>query len=468
MCGIIGITGHEDAARLAYFGLYALQHRGQESAGIASWDEHSGSAHLHVGMGLVPDVFSEQDFRHLTGSSAVGHVRYSTTGKPQIRNAQPLLVRVKGGVQMALAHNGNLTNAAELRRALEDDGCIFQTTSDSEIFVHLIAKALTGCGLEEAIRSACSRVEGAYSLIIMANGTLYALRDPHGFHPLSMARAGRSVIFASESCAFDLLEAEYVREIDPGEMVVVDPCSLACRSVPLYGDRLPVRQCIFELVYFARPDSVIFGEDVYQCRKRMGMNMMKEAPSDAECVIPFPDSGVYAALGAAQAAGIPYEHALIRNHYVGRTFIQPSQSMRQYGVRVKINPVRSMIRGRRLCVVDDSVVRGTTIRTRVAKLREMGAGAVHFRVSSPPVRHPCFYGIDFPSSSELIAAKFGPDQIASMLGLDSLHYLSLRGLLDSVSEPEHYCTACFTGEYPTRPPSAQSKMSLECSGGQES
>jgi amidophosphoribosyltransferase len=462
MCGIIGITGHEDAARLAYFGLYALQHRGQESAGIASWDGQAGTVHLHAGMGLVPDVFTEGDLRHLAGSAAIGHVRYSTTGKPQIRNAQPMLARMRGGLQLALAHNGNLTNAAGIRRMLEDEGRIFQTTSDSEIFVHLIARALASCDLEQAIRKACSRVEGAYSLVIMAGGTLYAVRDPHGFHPLSMARAGHSLLFASESCAFDLLEAEYLREVEPGEMVIAGPDASNCRSVSLPHAGVPVRQCIFELVYFARPDSVIFGEDVYRCRKRMGGNMMREAMCGAECVVPFPDSGVYAALGAAQAAGVPYEHALIRNHYVGRTFIQPSQSMREYGVRVKINPVRSMIRGRSLCVVDDSVVRGTTIRTRVAKLREMGAKAVHFRVSSPPVRFPCFYGIDFPSPSELIANSHDARQIAAMLGLDSLHYLSLQGLLDSVSCPDHYCTACFTGDYPAPLPEGQGKMSLEC------
>ena len=462
MCGIIGITGHEDAARLAYFGLYALQHRGQESAGIAAWDERSCSARLHAGMGLVPDVFSEEDLGRLTGRTAIGHVRYSTAGRPQLRNAQPLLVRIRGGTQLALAHNGNLTNAPELRRMLEEEGCIFQTTSDSEIFVHLIARALKGSDLPQAIIAACRRVEGAYSLLIMAGGTLFAVRDPHGFHPLSMARAGDSLVFASESCAFDLLEADLVRDVRPGEMIIAGPGGTDCRSIAFAGASVPVRQCIFELVYFARPDSFIFGEDVYQCRKRMGMNMMREAPADAECVVPFPDSGVYASLGAAQEAGLPYEHALIRNHYVGRTFIQPSQSMRQYSVRVKINPVRSMIRGKSLCVVDDSIVRGTTIRTRVAKLREMGAKSVHFRVSSPPVKHPCFYGIDFPSPAELIATKLDAGQIAAMLGLDSLHYLSLRGLLGSVSEPDHYCTACFTGEYPTRPPEQQGKMSMEC------
>ena len=461
MCGIFGIIGHEDAARLTYFGLYALQHRGQESAGIASWDEKEGACHLHVGMGLVPEVFHEEDLRHLTGETAIGHVRYSTTGKPQLRNAQPLLVRVRNGIQLALVHNGNLTNAAALRRELENDGCIFQTTIDSEIFVHLIARALSSHTLEEAITETCGKVEGAYSLLILSEGRIYALRDPHGFHPLSMARMGDSWVFASESCAFDLLEADYVREVDPGEMVVAEQGYPTCRSVRFCSEEKPVRQCIFELVYFARPDSRIFGEDVYQCRKCMGRNLIRESMADAECVVPFPDSGIYAALGVAQEAGVPYEHALIRNHYVGRTFIQPSQSMRQFSVRVKINPVRSMIEKKSLYVVDDSIVRGTTIRTRVAKLRELGARAVHFRVSSPPIKYPCFYGIDFPSPNDLIATKYSPEQICAMLGLDSLHYLTKEGLLASVSQPDRYCTACFSGEYPTPLPEVRDKMSLE-------
>lgn len=465
MCGIFGISGHEDASRLAYFGLYALQHRGQESAGIVSWDAAAGGrAHVHVGMGLVPDVFSEETLRHLSGDAAIGHIRYSTTGRPERRNAQPLVARMRGGIQLALAHNGNLINAAELRAELEDEGAIFQTSSDSEIFIHLISHGLRGKSLEEAILSACARVEGAYSLVILANGTLIAVRDPHGFHPLSVGRLGDAWVFASESCAFDLLEAERLREVRPGEMIVVERGAPECQSCFL-PHPAPVRQCIFELVYFARPDSVIFGEDVYQCRKRMGLELVREAPADVDCVIPFPDSGIYAALGVAQGAGVPYEHALIRNHYVGRTFIQPSQSMRQFGVRVKINPVHSMIENKRLFVVDDSIVRGTTVRTRVAKLRDMGAKEVHFRVSSPPVRHPCFYGIDFPSASELVAVQHAPESLAALLGLDSLHYLSLEGLRRSVSCPDHYCAACFDGAYPTALPRARDKHSLECQRG---
>lgn len=464
MCGIFGITGHEDAARLAYFGLYALQHRGQESAGIATWDTGTnsggGETHVHVGMGLVPDVFTEEVLAQLPGDVAIGHIRYSTTGKPERRNAQPLVVRMRGGVQLSLAHNGNLTNAAELRAELEDDGAIFQTSSDSEIFVHLISHGLKGKTLEEAILAACGRVEGAYSLVILANGKLIALRDPHGFHPLSLGRLDDAWVFASESCAFDLLEAERLREVRPGEMIVAERGALEYQSYRL-PKPAPVRQCIFELVYFARPDSIIFGEDVYQCRKRMGLELVHEAPAAVDCVIPFPDSGIYAALGVAQGAGVPYEHALIRNHYVGRTFIQPSQSMRQFSVRVKINPVHSMIENKRLFVVDDSIVRGTTVRTRVAKLRDMGAKEVHFRVSCPPIKHPCFYGIDFPSAKELVAVQHAPESLAALLGLDSLHYLSLEGLKRSVSCPDHYCTACFDGIYPTALPSVQDKYSLE-------
>ena len=461
MCGIFGITGHEDAARLAYFGLYALQHRGQESAGIATWDAaDGGETHVHIGMGLVPDVFTEEALQHLPGDVAIGHIRYSTTGKPERRNAQPLVVRMRGGMQLALAHNGNLTNAAELRAELEDDGAIFQTSSDSEIFVHLISHGLKGKTLEEAILAACSRVEGAYCLVILANGKLIALRDPHGFHPLSVGRMDDAWVFASESCALDLLEAERLREVRPGEMIVAERGALDYRSYAL-PNPAPVRQCIFELVYFARPDSIIFGEDVYQCRKRMGLELVNEAPADVDCVIPFPDSGIYAALGVAQGAGVPYEHALIRNHYVGRTFIQPSQSMRQFSVRVKINPVHSMIENKRLFVVDDSIVRGTTVRTRVAKLRDMGASEVHFRVSCPPIKHPCFYGIDFPSAKELVAVQHAPESLAALLGLDSLHYLSLEGLKRSVSCPDHYCTACFDGVYPTALPVVQDKYSLE-------
>ncbi len=461
MCGIFGITGHEEASRLTYFGLYALQHRGQESAGITSFDgKHT---HFHLGMGLVPDVFTEETLtKTLLGKTAIGHIRYSTTGKPERRNAQPLVVSMRGSM-FALAHNGNLTNSFELRRELEDDGAIFQTSSDSEIFVHLISRLLSQFTIEEAILEATKRVKGAYCLLIMYQGKLIVVRDCHGFHPIVMGKMpgkNDSWVFASESCAFDLLEAEFLRSVDPGEMIVIESGATEYKSyrLPL---NLPVKQCIFELVYFARPDSSIFGEDVFQCRKKMGAEIVKEMPAVADIVVPFPDSGVYSSLGAAQESNIPYEHALIRNHYVGRTFIQPSQSMRQFSVRVKINPVKSAIKDKKLLVVDDSIVRGTTVQTRCAKLRELGAKEVHFRVSCPPIKYPCFYGIDFPSPFELVANKHDVEQLSKVLGLDSLHYLSLEGLKSCVSESNKYCCACFDGKYPTEAPVMTDKYSLE-------
>lgn len=451
MCGVFGITGHSEASRMAYFGLYAQQHRGQESAGIASYD--GTQIHAHTDMGLVPDVFDEPTLgQKLRGDKAIGHVRYSTTGSSALRNAQPLVVRVRG-IEIALAHNGNLTNSLALRRELEEQGAIFQTNSDSEIFVHLIAHGFHENGntsVEEAVRYACTKVEGAYSVLILAEGRILALRDPHGFHPLALGRAEKAWVLASETCAFDLLEAEYVRDVAPGEMLVIDGENMSSQMLPGAGQK-PVRQCIFELVYFARPDSLIFGEDVYQCRKRMGHQLAKEYPSDAELVMPFPDSGVYATIGYAQGTGIPYEHAFIRNHYVGRTFIQPSQGMREFGVRVKLNPVRSVINGKHICVVDDSIVRGTTVRTRVGKLRELGARMVDFRVSCPPVRHPCFYGISFSSHVELVAARHPERDLPRLLNLDSLGYLSMEGMLSAVSHPDCYCTACFDGNYPVKP-----------------
>lgn len=455
MCGIFGISGHPEAARMTYFGLYALQHRGQESAGIATFD----GKHIlnHAAMGLVPDIFDETILgTELQGDKAIGHVRYSTTGISVRKNAQPLVVRVRG-IEIALAHNGNLTNSLELHQELEEHGAIFQTSSDSEIFVHLIAHSLAGRSLEEAILHACEKVQGAYSLVVLSQGKVMGLRDPHGFHPLVLGKIHKAGadhdawVLASETCAFDLLEADYVREVAPGEMLIIDGDKLTSMKLPQAGD-VPIRQCIFELIYFARPDSIVFGEDVYHCRKQMGIEIAREATTDAELVMPFPDSGIYAAVGFAQAAKVPYEHAYIRNHYVGRTFIQPSQTMRDFGVRVKLNPVRSMIQGRRICIVDDSIVRGTTVSTRVQKLRELGAKEVHFRVSCPPLTHPCFYGINFSSRGELVAANNPLESLPKLFGLDSLHYLTIEGLLRSVSHPDRYCLACFTGDYPAGVP----------------
>ncbi|AGC50365.1 amidophosphoribosyltransferase [Lawsonia intracellularis] len=445
MCGVFGITNHEEAARMAYFGLYSLQHRGQESAGIASYNGNNITS--YVDMGLVPDVFSEDILsKELKGHYAIGHVRYSTTGISSRRNAQPISVRICD-IELALAHNGNLTNAMQLRKQLENDGAIFQTNSDSEIFLHLIAHNLTNRSIEEAILYSCTQVKGAYSLVILVGNKLVGIRDPHGFRPLTLGKIEDSYALASESCAFDLLDITLIRDIKPGEMVIIDEGHVT--SVPLlHSKNVPTRQCIFELIYFARPDSIVFGEDVYHCRKNMGIELSNECKTHADLVMPFPDSGVYAALGFSQASGIPYEQAYIRNHYVGRTFIQPSQNIRDFGVRIKLNPVRSMIANKRLCIIDDSIVRGTTVSTRVKKLRELKASEIHFRVSCPPLRFPCFYGINFSSKGELIAAKHPIEDLPNLLHLDTLYYLSLEGLLKSVSTSNNYCLACLNGEYP--------------------
>lgn len=456
-CGLFGIYGHPEAARMAYFGLYAQQHRGQESAGICTWDGQK--IREQRGMGLVADVFNERHLgKELKGDIAVGHIRYSTTGVSLIRNAQPFLVRF-GDWRIAVAHNGNLVNTYELRRELEAQGSIFQTTMDTEVVVHLIAKHLNGGTIEEAIIKACQRIKGAYSLIIMANDKLIALKDPNGIRPLALGKLEHSYVLASETCAFDLIEAEYLRPLEPGEMVVID------KGGRLTSHRLcepaPRRQCIFELIYFARPDSLVFNEVVYERRKEMGRLLAREAPVDGDLVMPFPDSGNYAAVGYAQESGLPLELAMIRNHYVGRTFINPSQDMRDFGVRVKLNPVKSMIKGKRVIIVEDSIVRGTTIRTRVKKLRELGAREIHMRVSCPPIKFPCYYGIDFSSKGELIAANNSIPDIARFIGLDSLHYLSIDGLLSSVSQGQDYCLACFNGEYPVAPCDTTGKLALE-------
>lgn len=455
-CGLMGISGHPEAARMIYFGLYALQHRGQESAGIVTWD--GTKLREQRGMGLVADVFNERHLsKELKGSVAVGHIRYSTTGASLLRNAQPFMVRF-GDFRLAIGHNGNLVNAQALRRELEHQGSIFQTTMDSEVIVHLIARNLNGKSLEEAIAVACSHIQGAYSLIILANNKLIALRDPHGFRPLSLGRMGDAYVVASETCAFDLLEAEYLRCIEPGEMVVIED---RCLSSSRFAPPIPSKSCIFELIYFARPDSLVFGKEVYSTRKKMGVLLAQEAPVDGDYIMPFPDSGMYAAVGYAQASGLPFELAMIRNHYIGRTFIQPSQDMRDFGVRVKLNPVRSLIKDKRLVIIEDSIVRGTTIRTRVKKLRELGAREIHMRVSCPPIRHPCFFGIDFSSKGELIAANNSVADIARYIGLDSLHYLSIEGLLASTGGDNGYCLACFDGNYPLTPDGQCSKLCFE-------
>lgn len=458
-CGLFGIYGHPEAARMSYFGLFAQQHRGQESAGIVTWDGEKLCE--QKGMGLVAEVFEEAHLGdHLKGDIAIGHIRYSTTGASQLLNAQPFTVRF-GDTKLALAHNGNLVNAHELRTELEHMGTIFQTSMDSEVIVHLIARGMNQDGLcvEDAVAQACRRIKGAFSLLILANDKLIAVKDPLGIRPLALGRMNDCYVLASETCAFDLLEADFMRALRPGEMFILDRGGRQ-RSVQ-YVDEQKKKQCIFELIYFARPDSDIFGQNVYECRRAMGMALANEAPVDADFVMPFPDSGNYAAVGYAQASGLPFEQCMIRNHYVGRTFIQPSQDMRDLSTRMKLNPVRSMVKGKRIVVVEDSIVRGTTIRTRVKRLRELGAAEIHMRVACPAIKFPCYYGIDFSSKGELIAANHSVEDIARFIGLESLHYLSIDGLLSSVEYPKDFCLACFDGNYPIQPCKGAGKMCME-------
>ncbi|MFZ0929585.1 MAG: amidophosphoribosyltransferase [Syntrophobacteraceae bacterium] len=446
-CGIFGIFGHEDCAKLTYFGLYALQHRGQESAGIAVGDGRQITDHKN--MGLVNDIFSEETLKALKGYLAIGHVRYSTTGSSLLANAQPFVV-FHGNNHYAIGHNGNLVNAIELRQELERQGAIFRSTMDTEIFMHLLAKNLV-YGLEEAIVEALNRVKGAYSLVMCTKDTLIGARDPNGFRPLCLGEMNGAYVLASETCAFDLIEATYIRDLEPGEILIIDEDGL--RSLFPFSRRRS-SHCIFEFIYFARPDSNIFNQNVYMFRKRLGTIMAKENPSlFADLLMPFPDSGNYAALGLAQEKNIPLEMGVIRNHYVGRTFIQPSQAMRDFSVRVKLNPVRELLRGKSVLLAEDSIIRGTTTRTRIDSLRQAGAKEVHMLVSCPPHRFPCPYGIDFSTKGELIAASHSIDEIRNFIGLDSLNYLSIEGLLEAAGatvDNHPFCLACFDGNYPVK------------------
>jgi len=439
-CGVMGIAGHPEAANLTYLGLYALQHRGQESAGIVTRD--GGESHIYKGMGLVADIFSHEVLATLPGRIAIGHVRYSTAGASNLRNAQPFLATT-GNTQVAIAHNGNLTNARAIRSELEGHGSIFQSTMDSEVFVHLFARARGT--LEERLGDMCSRVRGAWSAVFLIDDVLVAARDPYGFRPLSLGRLGQAWVVASETCAFDLIGAVYEREVEPGEIIIIRRGRL--RSVqPL--PRAPEKLCVFEHIYFARPDSLVFGSSVYQTRKQLGRELARESPVEADMVVPVLDSGSIAALGFAEASGIPYENALIRNHYVRRTFIEPEQSIRMFGVRVKHNPIRELVAGNRLVVVEDSIVRGTTLNKLVSLFRGAGAREVHIRVSSPPTTGPCYYGIDTPTRSELIAANHSVEEIRRMLDADSLAYLSLDALRRIEASMKHgFCDACFSGDY---------------------
>ena len=436
---------HPNAAELTYYGLYALQHRGQESAGIVSAKQEGSSFQIRRGMGLVGQVFGEQDLKDLTGTRAIGHVRYSTTGSSTIKNAQPITVESSRG-QIAIAHNGNLVNAGRLRAELEAQGSIFQTTTDSEVILHLISRPNPAIG-GGALAQALSRVHGAYSLVLMGEKELIGARDPFGFRPLVIGKLDDGIIFSSETCALDLIGAEFVREVEPGEVVVADENGL--RSFKPHNEPSREALCIFEFVYFARPDSQLGGRNVSHARIRMGRELARMHPVEADMVVPVPDSGTYAALGYSEQSGIPLDQAFVRNHYIGRTFIQPSQLIRDFNVRVKLNLIRSAVQGKRVVVVDDSIVRGTTARARVTNLREAGAREVHIRVSCPPHRFSCHYGIDFPDPKDLLANRMTPQEITKYLGADSLGYLDVDGMVRACKLPaSKFCLACFNGDYP--------------------
>jgi amidophosphoribosyltransferase len=455
-CGLFGIYGSPEASWITYLGLYALQHRGEESCGIVSTDGQE--VYVQKGMGQVCDIFNEEKLRSLKGHLAIGHVRYSTTGSSSVKNAQPLFVDHLGGY-FAIGHNGNLVNSHALKKELEGKGSLFQTTCDSEIIIHLMARAKSN-DIIERLLYALKKIKGAYSLVIMAEDKLIALRDPSGFRPLCLGKLKDSWCIASETCAFDLIEAEFVREIEPGEIVIID--GKGVKSVKFKSNSERCAHCIFEHVYFSRPDSIIFGETVHLVRKKFGERLAKEHPVDADLVIPIPDSGTFAALGFSHASGIPLEWGVIRNHYVGRTFIQPHQHIRDLGVKVKFNVLKEIVKGKRVVIVDDSIVRGTTSRIRVKNFRMAGAKEVHMRISCPPHKFPCFYGIDFPRQEELLAYKYNSTQIKEYLDVDSLGYLSLKGMLDSVKLPKSsYCTACWTGDYPVEVDKKTNKQVLE-------
>jgi len=455
-CGIFGIFNHPEASNLTYLGLYALQHRGQESCGIVSSD--GVGLHAHKSMGLVADVFGNQDiFKTLPGRSAIGHVRYSTTGSSVIKNVQPIMVDYSRG-SIALAHNGNLVNAQILKDELEAWGSIFQTTMDTEIIVHLLAISKAN-SLVERLSEALNRIKGAYCLLFLTETRMVAARDPHGFRPLCLGRLGEAYVVASESCALDLIEAEFIREIEPGEVVVIDKSGMTSYFPLKKVDPTP---CIFEFVYFARPDSYIFGKNVYLVRKELGRQLAREHAIEADVVIPVPDSGVPAAMGYAEESGIRFELGLIRNHYVGRTFIEPQQSIRHFGVKIKLNPVREALEGKRVVVIDDSIVRGTTSRKIVKMVRHAGAKEVHVRISSPPTSYPCYYGIDTPTRKELISSSHTLDEITRYITADSLGYLSKEGLVQAVGgNSSSYCRACFAGEYPVKFPKLKPEPQLD-------
>jgi amidophosphoribosyltransferase len=445
-CGVFGIYGHPEATNLTYLGLYALQHRGQESVGIATSDGHR--LQIHKAMGYVADTFDEATITRLRGRSAVGHVRYSTAGDSGLKNAQPILIDCAHG-EIAICHNGNIVNAQELRDRLVRQGSIFQTTSDTEVLLHLYARSTAG-SREQALIESVSQAQGAFSLVLLTKDQLIAVRDPHGFRPLTLGRLGDAYIVCSETCALDLVDARWERDIEPGEVFIVGPDGpRSLRPFP----PAPKAHCVFEHVYFARPDSYVFGRSVNEVRTELGRRLACEHPAGADVVVPIPDSGVCAATGYAETSGLPLQMGLIRNHYVGRTFIEPHQSIRHFGVRVKLNPVRSILNGRRVVLVDDSIVRGTTSRKIVHMVRAAGAREVHLRISCPPTISPCYYGVDTPERAELIGSSHSVEEIRQFIGADSLGYLSLDGMLSAVGDARSsYCTSCYTGRYPVAVP----------------
>ena len=445
-CGVFGISGHPEAANLTYLGLYALQHRGQESAGIASSDGKRVS--LSRAMGYVADSFDEDKLAELSGSLAIGHVRYSTAGESNLVNAQPILIDCSHG-EISLCHNGNIVNATELRQQLVQEGSIFQTNSDTEVILHLYARSQAAAA-EDAIIESVSQIRGAFSIVMLTKEKLIAVRDPHGFRPLAVGRLGDATIVCSETCALDLIGATYIRDVEPGEVLVISKSGM--RSYKPFAAASPAH-CIFEHVYFARPDSYVFGQSVNEVRTELGRVLAREAGVDADVVVPIPDSGVCAALGYAEESRVPLKMGLIRNHYVGRTFINPQQAIRHFKVKVKLNPVKSILEGQRVLLVDDSIVRGTTSQKIVRMIRAAGASEVHMRISCPPTISPCYYGIDTPRRSELIASSHSVEDIREYLNADSLSYLSLGGMLSSVGlRARSYCTSCFTGKYPVEFP----------------
>ena len=455
-CGVFGIYGHPNASELTYYGLYALQHRGQESAGIVSSD--SKRFHVHRGMGLVPQVFSGDVLHNLVGKIAVGHTRYSTTGSSHLVNAQPLTVNCARG-QIAIAHNGNLTNASHLRDELESRGSIFQTTVDSEIILHLMAQPSPN-GQTTNLINAIRKIEGAYSLVIMTNQELIGVRDPHGFRPLCIGKLDDAWVLASETCALDLIHAKFIRDVEPGEIVVINECGLT--SVQAFPEHKERAFCIFEYVYFARPDSTIGNRSVYKVRVDLGKQLAREYPVKADIIVPVPDSGNCAALGYSLESGIPYEMAFVRNHYVGRSFLQPSQLIRDFNVRVKLNLIEELVKDKSVVVIDDSIVRGTTCKARVNNLKEAGAKEVHVLVSCPPHMNPCVYGIDFPDRSKLMAANYSREEIRKYLNADSLYYLSQEGMVGATGLPrDSFCMACYDGRYPVAYDPAVNKHIIE-------